>query len=90
MMATYIVAYDLNKETKRPNIVEEVKKGGNWARLSESSYAVETSESQTQVMARLRKHLDDNDNCYVVTLSRPWDGWGPKDVIDWLRNKLGS
>lgn len=89
-MATFVVAYDLNHEVRRPNIVEEIKRSGSWARLSESSYAIETSEKPSQVMARLRKFLDDNDNLYVVTLNRPWSGWGPKDVIDWLVKRLGS
>jgi len=87
-MATYVVAYDLNRETKRPPIVDEVKKT-DWARLSESSYAISTFETSTQVYNRFKKHLDDNDNLYVITLSRPWYGWGPKDVIQWLTDKLG-
>ena len=89
-MAIYVVAYDLNKEEKRPNIVAEVKKNGNWARLSELSYAIDTAERPSQVMARFRKYLDDNDNLYVITLSSPWSGFGPKDVIAWLQARLGS
>ena len=33
-MAIYVVAYDLNKEIRRPNIVDEVKQTA-WAMLSE-------------------------------------------------------
>jgi len=37
-MATLLITYDLNQETKRPNIVGAVKDvGGSWAKLSESS-----------------------------------------------------
>jgi len=86
-MAIYVVAYDLNKETVRPKIVDEVKKT-SWARLSESSYAIDTNETPGEVMARLKKHLDDNDNCYVISLRKPWDGRGPKAVIEWLRDRL--
>lgn len=88
-MAIYIVAYDLNKEIKRPPIVAEVKKTP-WARLSESSYAIKTAETVERVHARFRKHLDENDDFYVITLSRPWDGYGPKAVIQWLTAELGS
>ena len=42
-MSVYIVTYDLNKESKRPPIVEEVRKT-DYARLSESSYAIDTNE----------------------------------------------
>ena len=85
----YIVAYDLNNEVKRPKIVTEVKATA-WARLSESSYAIDTPERPSQVLARFRKHLDNDDNLYVITLTRPWSGWGPKSMNDWLRQRLGD
>ena len=86
-MAVLIVSYDLNKEDKRPDIVSEVKKYA-WARLSESSYAIDTSETQSQVYARFKKYIDDNDDLYVITLSQPWDGWGRRAVIEWLQARL--
>ncbi|WP_156942309.1 hypothetical protein [Hyphomonas adhaerens] len=87
-MAIYIVAYDLNNEVQRPNIIQEIDKT-NWARLSESSYAIETSETVSQVHARFRKYLDDDDQFYVITLSRPWTGQGPRNVNQWLAQRLG-
>ncbi|UWU16005.1 hypothetical protein N2599_08415 [Rhizobium sullae] len=87
-MTTYIVTYDLNKEVKRPDILKEIKKGGNWAKLSESSYAISTNETAEQVYSRLKPYLDNNDNCYIITLSRPYTGWGPKEVNDWLESHL--
>jgi len=89
-MAALIIAYDLNNETRRPNIVKTIKDTGSWAKLSESSYAVDTHESPENVMSRLKKHLDSDDNCYVITLSAPWSGWGPKEVIAWLSKRLGN
>ena len=86
-MAVYLVAYDLNKETTRPNIVAEVKRTA-WAKLSESSYAIDTDETPGQILARLRQHLDSNDDCYVIALRKPWDGWGSKPVIEWLQERL--
>jgi CRISPR/Cas system-associated endoribonuclease Cas2 len=83
----YLVAYDLNHESVRPDIVGEVKKT-NWAMLSESAYAIETDETSSEVLARMREHIDQNDNCYVIRLGMPWDGYGPKPVIDWLHSKL--
>lgn len=86
-MSVFIVAYDLNREVVRPNIVAEIKKKP-WARLSESSYAIETSETAGQVFTRLRKFIDQNDNIYVIPLVGPYAGFGPKDVNDWLTSNL--
>ncbi|MCR4308019.1 MAG: hypothetical protein NUV80_05645 [Candidatus Berkelbacteria bacterium] len=87
-MTAHIVTYDLNKESKRPPIVEEVKKSALWAKLSESSYAINTNETATQVYKRFEKYIDDNDNLYVIGLHKPWNGFGPKAVNNWLDQNL--
>jgi CRISPR/Cas system-associated endoribonuclease Cas2 len=85
-LAIYIVTYDLNKETKRPDILEDIKTTP-WAKLSESSYAIDTTETPQQVFDRLEEHLDDNDNLYVILLSQPYYGRGPQAVNDWLAER---
>lgn len=87
-MATYIVTYDLNKETVRPKLLEDLKAAFNWAKLSESSYAVKTTKTAKGVYDTLSKHIDGNDNLYVISLKRPYYGQGPKDVNDWLNDNL--
>ncbi|WPZ30775.1 hypothetical protein T8A63_07370 [Sulfitobacter sp. OXR-159] len=87
-MACYIVTYDLNKETKRPNILKDIKGLGGWAKLSESSYAVSTSKTPSEVFNHLKKHIDGNDNLYIISLSRPFFGQGPTDVNEWLERNL--
>lgn len=89
-MITYIVTYDLNNETKRPPIVKDIKSYGNWAMLSESSYAISTGQTPKQVYDFLSKHLDGNDNLYVIKLTNPHYGQGPKDVNDWLAANLSN
>lgn len=86
-MAAYIVTYDLNKEIKRPKIVEEFDKTG-FAKLSESSYAISTNETAEQVFKRFQKFIDDNDRLYVIPLRKPYSGFGLKEVNDWLDNHL--
>jgi CRISPR/Cas system-associated endoribonuclease Cas2 len=88
-MAVRLITYDLNREIVRPNIVKKIKDSyANWAKLSESSYAVATAESVEQVYNRLKPLLDSNDNLYVVNLTKPWTGFGPKDVNEWLERNL--
>jgi CRISPR/Cas system-associated endoribonuclease Cas2 len=90
-MGTKVIAYDLNRETNRPRMAKKIKDTyGNWARLSESCYAVDTSDSADAIFAKLKPLIDSNDNLYVVGLKRPWNGFGPKDVNDWLDDNLDS
>lgn len=87
-MAIFLVSYDLNKETVRPQIVEEVKKSPGWAPISESSYAIDTSETALAVYERFKKHLDANDTFYVISLRKPYAGYGFTNVNDWLERNL--
>ncbi|MDX9860543.1 MAG: hypothetical protein RBS99_06455 [Rhodospirillales bacterium] len=88
-MAFLLVTYDLNKETKRPNIVGAIKEiSGSWAKLSESSYAVQTEQTPKTVYDGLKQFIDSNDNLYVINLRKPYYGQGPKDVNDWLESNL--
>lgn len=88
-MSVLLVTYDLNKEVNRPNITKKLRDGyPSWAKLSESSYAIATSQTPAQVVAFLRPMLDQNDHIYVIPLKKPYSGWGPPDVNTWLDNNL--
>jgi CRISPR/Cas system-associated endoribonuclease Cas2 len=87
-MATYLITYDLNNPGQRHSQILKAIKEYSWARLSESSYAIETTASPQQVFNSLSNNLDKNDNLYVINLSRPYYGQGPQDVNNWLASKL--
>tara|TARA_R110001583_G_scaffold87175_2_gene227800 strand:+ start:4033 stop:4197 length:165 start_codon:yes stop_codon:yes gene_type:complete len=53
-MSVLLITYDLNKETRRPDMVGAIKKLSNsWAKLSESSYAIKTAKSPKSVYEAL-------------------------------------
>jgi CRISPR/Cas system-associated endoribonuclease Cas2 len=87
-MPVYVVTYDLNKETKRPDIVGAIKNFRGYAQLSESSYAIDTALNAENVYARLKQYIDQNDQIYIIPLTQAWAGFGPKDVNDWLNQHL--
>lgn len=88
-MSTLLVTYDLNLESKRPNITKKLKDSfPSWAKLSESSYAIETNMTPMQVYGVFEPLLDGNDNLLVITLKRPYYGQASKEVIDWLDGTL--
>lgn len=89
-MAVLLITYDLNKEVKRPPLLQTIKSlYPDWAKLSESSYAVNTQTTPQQVYNSLAHLLDSNDSCLVITLKSPW--WGRSqhpEVIEWLKQRL--
>ena len=90
-MAVLLLTYDLNKEGNSKVDYKEFYKIRNtyaYARLSESSYALYTSETPQMVFTKLRPHMDANDHVYVINLKRPYTGFGPQEVNDWLEKNL--
>lgn len=88
-MAVFLVTYDLNNEDVRPKIVKHLKAAfGTWARLSESSYAIKTDGSASDVFRHFEPLLDGDDQLYVISLKKPYAGQGSSQVNDWLANNL--
>lgn len=87
-MTVFLIAYDLKSPgQKHSALLSEIKKYP-WARLSESSYAINTNETCLDVFNKMRLFLDGNDNIYVVPLCQPYAGFGPADVNSWLDSNL--
>ncbi len=87
-MAILLVTYDLNKPGQDySNFLEKIRLYPS-TRLSESSYAIQTSKSPQSVYKELTPHLDKNDYIYIITLSKPYFGYGPENVNKWLEYYL--
>lgn len=87
-MAVLLITYDLQKPGQSYDELLEYIKQHAWARLSESSYAIRTSATPSTVCAKVRQYVDTNDTVYVITLNRPYSGFGPNDVNSWLDENL--
>lgn len=89
-MAVRLITYDLKKEPSKHDYsgFYKVIKSYSWVRLSESSYAIDTNTSPTDIFNLLKPHIDDNDWVLVMTLTRPYWGQHHKDVIAWLDQRL--
>jgi len=87
-MAVLLVTYDLRKPGQDYDDLYKAIKSYPWARLSESSYAVDTTEPPDTLFRELRNHMDSNDQLYIINLTRPYSGFGPQDVNNWLEQHL--
>lgn len=88
-MAVFLITYDLNQEADRPDITGLLRDTfDEWARLSESSYAVESALDAGDIYSIFEPVLDSNDQLYVIQLKLPFSGLGPQEVNDWLQQRL--
>jgi hypothetical protein len=87
-MGVFVVAYDLSCEAKRLPIAADIQAFPAWARISETSYAIDTDLNCKEIKDHLERHLDQNDRLYVIALRRPYAGWGPTEVDEWFLQRL--
>jgi hypothetical protein len=88
-----VIAYDMHRErpgwqNDRDKLLAHLQRLGEWARLSESCYALRTAINPAEIKTALAQYLDANDQLYVITLTAPWNGWGPQVVNQWLTDRL--
>lgn len=89
-MATLLVTYD----TKSPwldygGLIRAIKKH-SWVRLTDNVFVIHTTVPAEDVFATLRHFLDDSANLYVLTIRKPFSGFGPGNVNDWLSKNLAK
>jgi hypothetical protein len=67
-MACYIISYDLtgDKRNEYEALYDAIKEYGSWARITESTWAIVTIESPTEIREQLSKHMQDDDRLFVV------------------------
>lgn len=87
-MDVLLVTYDLNKPGQDYADLLKKIKSYPWAKLSESSYAIYTDYTPQQIFDGLRPYLDPSDTLYVINMKKPYAGFGPKVVNEWLDSNL--
>lgn len=87
-MGALLITYDLNKPGQNHKAILDFIKSHAWAYLSESSYAIQTNASPQSVWESISSLIDATDQVYVITLKRPYAGFGPKVINDWLEECL--
>lgn len=86
-MARYIITYDLRKPGRNyDELYKRIKSYRAWAHITESSWAVATTQTSEQIRDHLRGVMDSNDKLLVGILgTSAWSGL-PKEITEWLKN----
>lgn len=87
-----LISYDLDGH-KRPSAYEAVKKkieegAASFRRPLYSQWLVETTSTPDQWTEHLKPVLDAEDKLLIVRVQRPYQGWLPKEVWEWLTPRL--
>jgi len=88
-MTRYIITYDLRAPGRDyAALYSRIKAYGKWARITESSWAIVTSQSSRQIYDNLGAVIDSNDKLLVGPLGPSWWQGLDKEVSDWLKENV--
>jgi len=87
-VSCYIISYDLRNKRDYESLYEAIKSYGTWAHVTESTWAVVTSQKAKEVRDFLSESLDDDDRIFVVKsgVEAAWRHVICRD--EWLKENL--
>lgn len=65
-MATYIISYDIPQDNNNDGLIERIKKYGTWAHITDSTWAIVSTDSASNVRDALNRFIPDGGRLIVV------------------------
>jgi hypothetical protein len=88
-MPALLITYDKKNQWLNFGALVRAIKKYEWVQLTDSSYAIATNATPQEVFEILRQNLDDSTNLYVMSIRKPFTGFGPPKVNDWMVRHMG-
>lgn len=85
-MGVYLVTFE--SPTQNYDRYQELVKRFDTMRLSDTAWAVQTDKNADDLYQELEPLLEKDDHAYIITLGKPWIGYGYEAMNDWLRRHL--
>lgn len=84
----YSINYDLKRPGQNYDALHEAIKGcGSWWHYLGSTWLVDTNLNAKGIWDRLSPYVDKNDNMFIVSITRDYNGWLPKAAWDWINQR---
>jgi hypothetical protein len=87
-MKCYIIAYDLRMGGNYTSLHNAIKDYSTWAKITESTWAIVTSQSAKQVRDNLLGYMDNNDRLFVIKSGGEAAWMRVMSSNDWLQKHL--
>ena len=84
-MAVLIVIFDYSSTGASHDPMIRAIKKYPWTKLTNTGYAISTDLTPQTVFIQLRSLMESACNLYVMTSRKPFAGFGPQSVNDWLQ-----
>ena len=87
-----LISYDLNNH-ERPSSYQAVRAvieryAASVRKPLYSQWFVETADDPQTWSERIQAVADPDDSWFVVRVQRPYQGWLPREIWNWLRTRM--
>lgn len=87
-MKCYLISYDLINQRDYDSLHEAIKSYGTWAKITESFWAIVTTQSSTQIRDYLKKFMDNDDRIFVIKSGSEAAWTNSLASNEWLKKNL--
>lgn len=85
----YAINYDLNKKGQDySGLYEAIKQLGDWFKCLDSHWLIDTTIGADAIVARIKRHFDNNDRLLVTKVTRDYQGLLTKEDWTWIEARL--
>lgn len=87
-MNCYVISFDIKVGISYNALTNAIKSYGTWARITESTWAVVTSQPSDKVRDHLIGYIEKNDRLFVIKSAREAAWINAMCNNDWLKKNL--
>jgi hypothetical protein len=88
-----MITYDLNSTgQKYEEVIKAIKDSstGAWCTYWKSSYLIKSNLTPTQVLNKIKAHLDNNDSLIIIEAKNNYSGWLTETQWKYIRENIFS
>lgn len=90
-MAVLLVLHEIRDDQKRAKIMAALKKRHRISiKITEGACALQTTLLPVRIFDEIKQFLAGDDRLYVIPLTKPYTGYGPRDTTEWLSSYLSA
>jgi len=87
-MHTLLVTYDLKNKEQDYSTFYDMVHSYPYTKITETSCAIETTESPEEIFDGLWPWIDPHDRVMVFELAKSWSGIGSEEAQQWLKERV--
>lgn len=87
-MKCYIITYDLRFQRNYESLWDAIKTYNKWGKITESTWAILTEQSATEIRNYLTQFMDNDDRLFVVKSGGEAAWRNAMANNDWLKENL--